>query len=389
MNKKNIFLLTEEFRPSKKGGVATWSYGLVDYFSKGEYDVTVFVKKRHGIDIRKIKKNIPYKISLMRGRDWAYFKKWYVRFALKKFIAKAINPIIISSNWELSEGIISFKNKLKFKLITVLHGTEVIRLNSNKYIKRRKNFVRTLNKSDIVVSVSNYLKNQAKSISNKEIITIHNFVNSKELYPKKNIVHYKSFNFSVNDSIILSLSRLVRRKGHHIVIKSLNQIKKVIPNIKYIIAGDGDNNYKKELKKLVKEMNLDKCVYFVGHVDDDRKNDIYNLCDVYVMNSLPNDSSKGSETFGITFLEANACGKPVVGTNVGGVSDAINNNQNGILIEPDNANETAKAIIEILKNKKKYRLLSKGGIERVKNEFDIDLIGEKYKLLIDELYDSL
>ncbi len=389
MNKKNIFLLTEEFRPSKKGGVATWSYGLVDYFSKGEYDVTVFVKKRHGIDIRKIKKNIPYKISLMRGRDWAYFKKWYVRFALKKFIAKAINPIIISSNWELSEGIISFKNKLKFKLITVLHGTEVIRLNSNKYIKRRKNFVRTLNKSDIVVSVSNYLKNQAKSISNKEIITIHNFVNSKELYPKKNIVHYKSFNFSVNDSIILSLSRLVRRKGHHIVIKSLNQIKKVIPNIKYIIAGDGDNNYKKELKKLVKEMNLDKCVYFVGHVDDDRKNDIYNLCDVYVMNSLPNDSSKGSETFGITFLEANACGKPVVGTNVGGVSDAINNNQNGILIEPDNANETAKAIIEILKNKKKYRLLSKGGIERVKNEFDIDLIGEKYKLLIDKLYDSL
>ena len=258
MNKKNIFLLTEEFRPSKKGGVATWSYGLVDYFSKGEYDVTVFVKKRHGIDIRKIKKNIPYKISLMRGRDWAYFKKWYVRFALKKFIAKAINPIIISSNWELSEGIISFKNKLKFKLITVLHGTEVIRLNSNKYIKRRKNFIKTLNKSDIVVSVSNYLKNQAKSISNKEIITIHNFVNSKELYPKKNIVHYKSFNFSVNDSIILSLSRLVRMKGHHIVIKSLNQIKKVIPNIKYIIAGDGDNNYKKELKKLAKEMNLEK-----------------------------------------------------------------------------------------------------------------------------------
>tara|TARA_Y100000816_G_scaffold287609_1_gene270658 strand:- start:432 stop:1598 length:1167 start_codon:yes stop_codon:yes gene_type:complete len=388
MNKKNIFLLTEEFRPSKKGGIATWSYGLANYLSKEGYDVTVFVKKRHGIDISKIKKNIPYKICLMRGRDWAYFKKWYVRFAIKKFIKKANNPIIISSNWELSEGIIAFKKKLKFKLITILHGIEVIRLNSNKYIKRRKNFVKTLNKSDVVVSVSNYLKNQTKLISNKEIMIIHNFVNSKKLYPKKNIDN-KSFNFSTDDRVILSLSRLVRRKGHHIVIKSLSLIKKVIPNIKYIIAGDGDYNYKKELEKLAKEMDLDSYIYFVGHVDGKRKNDLYNLCDIYVMNSLPTDSSEGSETFGITFLEANACGKPVVGTNVGGIPDAISNNLNGILVEPDNPEETAKAIIQILKNKKKYRALSKGGIERIKNEFDIDLIGEKYKLLIDKLYDSL
>lgn len=361
---------------------------MANYLSNKEYDVTVFVKKRHGIDISKIKKKIPYKIYLMKGRDWAFFKKWYVRFAIKKFIVKEINPIIISSNWELSEGIIPFKNKLKFKLITVLHGTEVTRLNSNKYIKRRKNFIKTLNKSDVVVSVSNYLKNQAKLISNKKIITIHNFVDSKELYPKKNI-DYKSYNFSTDDLIILSLSRLVQAKGHHIVIKSLKLIKKEIPNIKYIIAGDGDCAYKKELKKLVKKLNLDSYVYFLGHVDGNKKIDLYNLCDVYVMNSLSFDSLGGSEGFGITFLEANACGKPVVGTKAGGIPDAIRNNQNGILVEPDNPEETAKAIIEILKNKKKYRALSKGGIERIKNEFDIELIGEKYKLLIEELYDTL
>ena len=136
-------------------------------------------------------------------------------------------------------------------------------------------------------------------------------------------------------------------------------------------------------------MNLESCIYFVGHVDGKRKNDLYNLCDIYVMNSLPTDSSEGSETFGITFLEANACGKPVVGTKVGGIPDAISNNQNGILVEPDSPEETAKAIIQILKNKKKYRALSKGGIERIKNEFDVELIGKKYKLLIEELYDSL
>ena len=105
MNSKNICLVTEEFRPSLKGGIATWSYGLVNYLNKQNYGVTVFLKKRHGINKSKIKKkNLPYKIILMKGRDWAYFKKWYVKRAIFLF-KKEINPIIISTNWELSEGI--------------------------------------------------------------------------------------------------------------------------------------------------------------------------------------------------------------------------------------------------------------------------------------------
>ena len=61
------------------------------------------------------------------------------------------------------------------------------------------------------------------------------------------------------------------------------------------------------------------------------------------MNSLPTGINGDSEGFGITFLEANACAKPVVGTNVGGISDAIDNGLNGLLVEPNNAKATFSA----------------------------------------------
>ena len=59
-----------------------------------------------------IDKNIPYTINLMGGRDWSKFKKWYIRLSLRKYLKSKDNPVIISSNWELSEGLIQYKDKL-------------------------------------------------------------------------------------------------------------------------------------------------------------------------------------------------------------------------------------------------------------------------------------
>ena len=81
-------------------------------------------------------KNLPYTINLMGGRDWSKFKKWFIRLSLRKYLKSKDNPVIISSNWELSEGLILYKNKFKFCLLTVLHGLEVTRLQSKRYAKR-------------------------------------------------------------------------------------------------------------------------------------------------------------------------------------------------------------------------------------------------------------
>ena len=283
------------------------------------------------------------------------------------------------------------KKKYNFALITILHGLEVTRLNTKKYKNRIKSFSKTLLLTDKIISVSNYTKSQALNLVKVKIniIVIPNFVDRKIFFPlpKNNIL--KEFNFKKSDFILLTISRLIKRKGHFIVIESLKSLLKKYSNIKYIIAGTGNKSYEEKLRNHVQSLKLDNSVFFLGYVNDKIINKVYNLCHLFVMTSLPTDSDGNSEGFGITFLEANACAKPVIGTDVGGISDAIIDGKNGFLIKPNSPLKLEEAIIKIMDNKKLYKRLSSNSLNMISKKYEINVIGKKYKILINQLYDSL
>ena len=336
-----------------------------------------------------IDKKPPYKINLIGGRDWSKFKKWFIRFSLRKYLRSKDRPVIISSNWELSEGLISYKEKYNFCLVTVLHGLEVTRLESIKYSKRIDNFVQSIANSDHVIAVSNYTRKKAQLISkNSSIQTIPNFVNTDNFFLTDQKKSRKKYGFNKSDKILLTLSRLVRRKGHEVVIKAISLIVKKIPQIKYVIAGSGEKKYEEDLKRLVLKLKLDKNVIFLGYIDEEKKNDLYNACDIYIMNSHKTNQKGDSEGFGITFLESNACGKPIIGTNSGGIPDAIKHRVNGLLIEPNQPSKTAEAIFELFNDKELYNQLSKNGLKRIKENFSINKIGRKYMKMISNHYNN-
>ena len=125
---------------------------------------------------------------------------------------------------------------------------------------------------------------------------------------------------------------------------------------------------------------------FLGYIDEEKKNDLYNACDIYIMNSHKTNHEGDSEGFGITFLESNACGKPIIGTKSGGIPDAIQHRKNGLLIEPNQPSETAEAIFELFNNKELYNQLSNNGLKRIKENFSINKIGRKYMEIISNHY---
>ncbi|MBU0612749.1 glycosyltransferase family 4 protein [Patescibacteria group bacterium] len=176
--------------------------------------------------------------------------------------------------------------------------------------------------------------------------------------------------------ILLTVGRIVERKGHIEVLKSLPFIIKKIPNTHYIITSNGP--YKKDLEIFIDKNHLRNYVTFVGEVSRDQLSSFYRLAEVFVMPTIMLANSD-VEGFGIVYLEANAFGKPVVGYDTGGVGDAIVNRKTGILIEPRNPSEIAKNIIRLFEDTNYANKLGKQGRIRVESEFTWEVRAEKFK----------
>ena len=147
--------------------------------------------------------------------------------------------------------------------------------------------------------------------------------------------------------VLMTMGRLVsaeRYKGFDEVLELLPELRKELPNLVYLIVGDGTD--RERLEKRARDLGIADCVVFTGFIAEAEKCAIYNLADVYVM------PSRG-EGFGIVFLEAMACGVPVIGSTVDGSREALLNGELGTLVNPDEPEEIRAAIFRALDQPKR------------------------------------
>jgi len=161
--------------------------------------------------------------------------------------------------------------------------------------------------------------------------------------------------------VILTVGRLTPRKGIDTVIRALPSVIERVPNAVYMVVGEGED--RERLEALARETGVEDHVLFEGSVPFSQLPSTYNLCDVFV---TPSRSAPPSvEGFGIVFLEANACGKPVIGARSGGIPDAIVDGETGLLVEPDDEPGLAEALVSLLSNPERCRALGEAGRARV------------------------
>lgn len=170
-----------------------------------------------------------------------------------------------------------------------------------------------------------------------------------------------------NKTVLLTVGRLVSRKNHATMIRAVARIFREVPLLKYLIVGEGPEEA--ALRTLAKEQGVGDVITFVGKVPQKQLPDFYNLCDLF---ALPNckDSSGDVEGFGMVFLEANACGKPVVGGLSGGSADAIVDGVTGYLVHPEDMDQLSETLKRLLMDSALRRQLGSAGLRRAKNEFD-------------------
>jgi len=177
-----------------------------------------------------------------------------------------------------------------------------------------------------------------------------------------------------NEPVIVYVGRVKRYKRLSHIIKAMAIVKQKVPGAKCVIAGKGDGDVYEELRRLSERLKLEEGVDLRGEVRDEEKFDLMRRAWVYVIPSM-------KEGFGISSLEAQACGTPVVGYEIPGLVDCVKNGVTGLLVPDGDYEALAEAITLLLLGEGLRSEMSKNAMLWSRN-FDWDVSAKKFLTLL-------
>jgi glycosyltransferase involved in cell wall biosynthesis len=256
--------------------------------------------------------------------------------------------VILTTHVNFAKAAHWLKRLSKVRYGAVAHGVDVWSLQDPA-------LARALRSADRLVAVSNFTRDRLVEqigLAKDRIGLIPNTFSSEEFVLEQK-PHYllKRFGLHPDQPVILTVARLAsedRYKGYDQILRALPAVRRQIPNVRYILGGHGPDRGR--IEALIRELGVEESVIVAGYIPDHELCGFYNLCDVFAM------PSKG-EGFGIVFLEALACGKPVVAGNKDGSVDALLNGKLGVLVDPDSIAEIEEALVLILTRRHPLKIL--------------------------------
>jgi phosphatidylinositol alpha-1,6-mannosyltransferase len=173
---------------------------------------------------------------------------------------------------------------------------------------------------------------------------------------------------------VVSLGRLVPRKGFDLSLRAIASIVEEYPDLSYVIVGDGPERAR--LEGLARDLGIGAQVHFLGKVDDLTKWAAYDACDLFLM---PNRELGGTdwEGFGIVFLEAALASRPAIAGRSGGAADAVVHDVTGLLIDPESDSQLAGALAQLLRDPAFRAGLGQAGHVRALAEFTAESAVER------------
>ncbi len=177
------------------------------------------------------------------------------------------------------------------------------------------------------------------------------------------------YGFKAEDPVVGVVARLVRDKGHEYLIRAISVLKDRFPNIRLLIVGAG--NYRPPLEHLVKALHLEDHVVFTGNLPDVIQPLL--AMDIFALPAV------WREGFGLSIVEAMACSKPVIVTNIWALNELIQNGETGILIEPKEVEPLVQAITQLITNKTLRNKIETQGRQMVEKNFSIERMAAEMK----------
>lgn len=249
-----------------------------------------------------------------------------------------------------------------------VHGNDILK--PQRWLATRWLLTEVLRRAVLLVANSQHMAKRISElgIQPPQITVIHPPVDLQRFHPNVDPRPVLERYGKDHRKIILTVARLFPRKGIDTVICALPRVLQKVPDVTYIIVGDGPD--RQRLTALVNELGLRDHVFFAGQVPDADLPAYYAACDVFVMLSRTIEGEGEIEGFGIVYLEAGACGKPVVGGNDGGAKEAIIDGVTGFVVNPQDLPAVAQTITQVLLDTSLAYRLGKEGQRRASQPTD-------------------
>lgn len=372
----NILIVSREL-PPKVGGAGSYTFNLATGLAKAGHAVTLIsVSNKSERDKECLVDDQLYSSGVEEVVRVGFVKKIYILILCLMVIRKTRKKtydVVLAADSGAQKAISICYPLIKSPLWIVFHGSEIknfIHKPSLFFLlasgwRRMKNLWK---RSSGCIAVSNYLSGVIVEavpwLASKIHVVLHGI--DTELFSPDAESHHrvrKELGVSEETKMVFSASRLVEKKGQDNLIKMMPDLIKRIPDVILVIAGDGP--YANTLREISRNNGVKDKVRFVGELSKEEIVEFYQACDLFALLSR-----ESNEAFGLVYLEANACGAPVIANNHGGACESVEDGVSGILLDLCEDNLSLK-VAEILSSPSLSDRLSSLGLKRVRENFSI------------------
>ncbi len=280
---------------------------------------------------------------------------------------------LIHAHYAIPHAVCAFLAKQmvspNLKIVTTLHGTDITVLGEDSSLTELIKFA--IEKSDCVTAVSDALIEQTNQLisPDKDICTVYNFIDEREYY-RKDVGNLKQeYGILEDEKVIIHVSNFRQVKRVQDVVHAFKRIHERVPS-KLLLVGDGPDM--RNVSQLVKELELEDAVLFLGKQD--------NVAELYSISDLKLLFSE-KESFGLVLLEAMACGVPCIGTRIGGIPEVIEDGVTGYICELGDVETAADKAVQLLSNQQLHQQISRGALQAVNQKFHSTEIVNQYEQL--------
>lgn len=363
---KPMLLVTIEY-PPQLGGIATYLSHMAENLPAGNISVLApDMPDTHRTDMES---RVPiYRRQLL----WRFMRpRWLPAFYWTWRYCRRDKPemVVVSHLLNMGRVALGVKRLTGTPYAVILHGFDVAQASSTTWLKSVA-AREILRNAALVIANSDFTASFARSFGVPEsriaLVNPPPWLSLDESADRMQVARFRKKHGLGDKFVLLTVSRLVKRKGIDTVIEAVAKLKKAGRDVEYVVIGDGPDRGR--LKHHAEKMGVYDQVKFLGAFNPDTLAVPYSACDAFVM--VPRSEKGGDvEGYGIVYLEANIFGKPVIGSRTGGVPEAVKDGETGLLVDPGNPEQLAGAISKLMDDPKLRERLGEGGRARLRRDY--------------------